>query len=120
MKKLVQYELFKREILKDINDNTNLKRMDMLTLFYLEEINKKEVYVRQLRELMHNPPSSEVTGSLKKLEDLAYFNKVRDKEDERAIILKNIDLEKVKKTLEVCIGTIDQYVEGVENSLKKR
>ena len=71
--------------------------MDLITLFYLNEINEEEVYVRKLRRLMFEPSSSELTGALKSLEELKYFNKVRDPQDERSIILKISIMMRLKK-----------------------
>ncbi|WP_239738680.1 MarR family transcriptional regulator [Mammaliicoccus sp. C-M14] len=98
----IHYELLKKDIFNRIFDETHLKRMDLITLFYLNEINKEEVYVRKLRKLMFEPSSSELTGALKSLEELKYFNKVRDPLDERSIILKNINYDAIKETLNTC------------------
>ena len=74
MDKIIQYELLKKDIFNKIFDETYLKRMDLITLFYLNEINEEEVYVRKLRRIMLEPSSSELTGALKSLEELKYFN----------------------------------------------
>lgn len=102
MDKIIQYELLKKDIFNKIFDETYLKRMDLITLFYLNEINEEEVYVRKLRRIMLEPSSSELTGALKSLEELKYFNKVRDPQDDRSIILKNINYDAIKETLLTC------------------
>ncbi|WP_436875754.1 transcriptional regulator, SarA/Rot family [Mammaliicoccus sciuri] len=102
MDKIIQYELLKKDIFNKIFDETYLKRMDLITLFYLNKINEEEVYVRKLRRIMLEPSSSELTGALKSLEELKYFNKVRDPHDERSIILKNINYDAIKETLLTC------------------
>ena len=40
MKQIIYYELFKKDILKTIYNEKKLKRMDILTLFYLSEIDE--------------------------------------------------------------------------------
>ena len=45
MKQIIYYELFKKDILKTIYNEKKLKRMDILTLFYLSEIDER-YYVR--------------------------------------------------------------------------
>lgn len=102
MENIIHYELLKKDIFNRIFDETHLKRIDLITLFYLNEINEEEVYVRKLRRLMFEPSSSELTGALKSLEELKYFNKVRDPLDERSIILKNINYDAIKETLNTC------------------
>lgn len=102
MENIIHYELLKKDIFNRIFDETHLKRMDLITLFYLNEINEEEVYVRKLRKLMFEPSSSELTGALKSLEELKYFKRVRDPLDERSIILKNIDYDTIKETLHTC------------------
>ncbi|MCJ1765700.1 hypothetical protein [Mammaliicoccus sciuri] len=49
MENIIHYELLKKDIFNRIFDETHLKRMDLITLFYLNEINEEEVYVRKLR-----------------------------------------------------------------------
>ncbi|WP_239772907.1 MarR family transcriptional regulator [Mammaliicoccus sp. I-M36] len=102
MEKIMHYELLKKDIFNNIFDKTQLKRMDILTLYYIEQMNEDEIYVRKLRKLMFEPSSSELTGAIKTLEELNYFKKVRDPLDERPIILKNIDYEAINNTLRTC------------------
>ncbi|MBO1219430.1 transcriptional regulator, SarA/Rot family [Mammaliicoccus sciuri] len=118
MDNIIHYELLKKEIFNRIFDETHLKRMDLITLFYLNEINEEEVYVRKLRRLMFEPSSSELTGALKSLEELKYFNKVRDPQDERSIILKNINYEAINKTLNKCKSITYENLNKVEETSK--
>jgi len=118
MDNIIHYELLKKEIFNRIFDEMHLKRMDLITLFYLNEINEEEVYVRKLRRLMFEPSSSELTGALKSLEELKYFNKVRDPQDERSIILKNINYEAINKTLNKCKSITYENLSKVEETSK--
>ncbi len=52
MENIIHYELLKKDIFNNIFDETQLKRMDILTLYHLAEMNEDEVYVRKLRKLM--------------------------------------------------------------------
>lgn len=94
--------------------------MDILTLFYLSEIDEEEVYVRKLRDLMFNPPSSEITNSLKTLEHFGLLKKVRDPFDERALILKNIQLNKIHEILSYCSKVIQLHVDTIDLVEKKK
>ncbi|MBF0841051.1 MarR family transcriptional regulator [Staphylococcus lentus] len=120
MREIVYYELFKKDILKTIYREKKLKRMDILTLFYLSEIDEEEVYVRKLRDLMFNPPSSEITNSLKTLEHFGLLKKVRDPFDERALILKNIQLNKIHEILSYCSKVIQLHVDTIDLVEKKK
>lgn len=119
MENIIHYELLKKDIFNNIFDETQLKRMDILTLYYLAEMNEDEVYVRKLRKLMFDPSSSELTGALKTLENLNYFKKVRDPLDERSVILKNIDYEAINSTLCICKNITVDHLDRFDSDEEK-
>jgi len=120
MKQIIYYELFKKDILKTIYNEKKLKRMDILTLFYLSEIDEEEVYVRKLRDIMFDQPSSEITNSLKTLEHFGLLKKARDPFDERALILKDIQLSKIDEILDYCEKIVQHHIDSIDLVQKKK
>ena len=108
MKGIIQYELHRKDVLNQIHDKKKLKKIDIITLFYINEMNATKIYVRRLRKLMYNTSSSVIASSLKNLESLGYFKKKRDVQDERKIILFDIDLEAIRDTLDFIEETLDE------------
>lgn len=109
MKGIIQYELHRKDVLNQIHDKKKLKKIDIITLFYINEMNATKIYVRRLRKLMYNTSSSEIASSLKILNHQGILRK-RDVQDERKIILFDIDLEAIRETLDFIEETLDEKI----------
>lgn len=95
----INYEERRKLIKKIIKQNLQLTFADIIILDKLYQLNKTQLDSTELKQILFNR-NMPFSVQLNHLINSGYLTKVRNDSDERLIILNDINLTKIKQTLE--------------------
>lgn len=95
----INYEERRKLIKKIIKQNLQLTFADIIILDKLYQLNKTQLDSKELKQILFNR-NMPFSVQLNNLINSGYLTKVRNDSDERLIILNDINLTKIKQTLE--------------------
>lgn len=95
----INYEERRKLIKKIIKQNLQLTFADIIILDKLYQLNKTQLDSKELKQILFNR-NMPFSVQLNHLINSGYLTKVRNDSDERLIILNDINLTKIKQTLE--------------------
>ncbi|MEB7784181.1 transcriptional regulator, SarA/Rot family [Mammaliicoccus sciuri] len=95
MEDFIKYELNRKLYINKIENSFDINREELLILSIIKEINTDKIYLSEL--LYHiNKYNLYYTKHLKSLRKKNYFTKKRLPEDERSVIIQDINYEKIE------------------------
>lgn len=95
----INYEERRKLIKKIIKQNLQLTFADIIILDKLYQLNKTQLDSKELKQILFNR-NMPFSVQLNNLINSGYLTKVRNDSDERLIILNDINLTKIKQSLE--------------------